>query len=344
MHRPNKPRLHGHILTLALAALLTPACEELPPDASAGAADVQSEAGTLADSPTTVPIPYPYPAEASCDPNAPEAWIEAQRKVYEERVRAQRHGPPAPVDEQCRLIIDRSCDSVCDCTFAHGNPGRFQSVSRHQPWRAGTNDPYAHGTTNGGLPPGQCMAEFTFFTAGANPISDDDTLACIEGKCRTFYQGELMELSEFWSPGPAPVTVPLPGSTTLACDPTDPASYTQELYQRLLFARMAFTPADFGTCDTDCQPVIERQCQTACDCKLILADCKVRAASRQQAANVWSCGGWGKSTTGEPQCEGARLCNHKFPAGTCNPTLACVEGQCVATPAPDSTPCTAPSL
>lgn len=342
MHRQKKPQLHGHIFALALAALLTPACEELPPDASAGDADVQSEAGTLAVSATTVPIPYPYPAEASCDPQAPEAWIDAQRKVYEERVRAQRHGPPAPVDEQCRLIIDRSCQSVCDCAFAHGNPApRVQAVAIHQPWRAGTSEPYNDGTTNG-KDPGTCAAELTFAVSGLVPISDHDTIACIDGQCRSLYDVEINAIGEHWSPVPPAPTSPLPATSTMTCDPADPAPYARELYQRLLFARMAFTPADSGSCDTDCQPVIDRQCQTACDCKFVLADCKVRAASRQQAANVWSCGGWGKSTTGEPQCEGARLCNHKFPAGTCNPTLACVDGQCVATPTPGSTPCTAP--
>lgn len=328
---------HRHFRSaITLIHLVAVACVSEQGTSGTGDAGVQSEAGTLADAntPQVFPIPYPIPATANCNPQAPEAWSSTQRAFLESRLGTHRFGPPPPVDPACRFVVDRSCNTVCDCAFALSPVCGYTAIAKTSPW-------YGVAGISTGTNPAICTDTLTF-CSGDKGLDSTDSLACIDGTCRRMHKGEVIVDDESVSPGIAMPEASLPASATMVCDPVNPPAYSDALYQRLLFGRGEISSADVGACDADCHPVIERACKSVCDCKFVLADCKVQGASRAQEGSYWDCDGPNTETLNGPSCKSLERCNHAFAPGTCKPTLACIGGQCVATPAAGSTPCTGP--
>ena len=303
---------------LAAACLIAAcACSDSPQDPEKSA-------------PEQVANPYPAPPASTCDPADAAGIGKAQHALYDARIAGQRFGPYVPTDDACKPLLDRTCTTDCDCTFATVGCAAV-GISRHEPfsgWRIAQES----------LKDGQCRNH----VSGCMPHgpSDDQAVQCVSGVCAI--KGKAATPPAKLSSESADKGAPLVHDAVLTCDPGAPDAWAAELYRRLLAGRAAAAQRDDvavveAWTDT-CEPALQRDCETVCDCKLVLANYRVHAASRDTAGNYWQQTGANAKAKGCSRGFGRTGGPH--PPGVCKPQLACTAGKCTATDAVGGVPCT----
>lgn len=104
------------------------------------------------------------------EPCDPESWSAAQADVG-----WGGPGGEPTYDEQCRPIVERSCESACDCKFVNV-AGLLEGASVAE---------QAHYWPAGVMYPGGCQYHHTT-VGGYAPIPGQNTLTCTNGLCTAF--------------------------------------------------------------------------------------------------------------------------------------------------------------
>lgn len=314
MHRPATERTFRLFATLTAIIITAVGC-------ASGGNGSDADAGPATH---VVPNPYPQPVATECSARAPNAHAKAQRSAFNHRLAGEEFGPQLPTDQQCRPLLDRSCSSVCDCSFAVVGC-RALGVSIHQPW-AGWGVPEKVPKN------GACVQK----NSGCMPsgLSSDVSLACTNSICVA--SGSRSSGADLTSPDTVPASDPVDGAKDLVCDAAAPDAWSAELYRRLLAGRSNGS-GSAEAYDASCQPVVKRDCSSVCDCKFVLTNCGVDAASIAETGNYWPPK---ETSAGSSKCSFGASCPRRTHApGACQPRLGCTKGKCVATDSPASSPC-----